>query len=205
MIAETAIEISQAPVGCDPSRSFDFRANNTVPKYPRTAAHLGSRDLIASQVPWLKRRARRLLARRHLCLSWDDDVVQETLLRMLRSNPSFDHERQFRAWSLKALRSVVASMTERKRPVVNSAVIESASEIAAVRRNDHLDAQCDALLACAARLSRADQIVLHLRYWLDLQYRHIAVLVGVTERAAATRCCRARAKLRAMMQETETC
>lgn len=132
-----------------------------------------------------------------------EDVAQEAFLRAFRALDRFDPARQLRPWLLQitanaarnhrrsagrylaALQRLVQTAPEPARTFAGSSVAQ-------------LDAE--ALWQAVRRLSRADQEIIYLRYFLDLSEAETVSVLGVPPGTAKSRLHRALGRLRAVVE-----
>lgn len=119
-----------------------------------------------------------------------DDVVQETFLKLLRSNKDFESEEHLRNWIMKV------AVNECKRVTLSSWF----------KRKESLDDYADKLIFEEAgdrdlfenvmRLPKNYRQVTHLFYYEGYSVKEIAGILGIRETTVTTRLSRARKKLK---------
>ena len=119
-----------------------------------------------------------------------DDVVQETFLKLLRSNKDFESEEHLRNWIMKV------AVNECKRVTLSSWF----------KRKESLDDYADKLIFeevgdrdlfdKVMRLPKNYRQVTHLFYYEGYSVKEIAGILGIRETTVTTRLSRARKKLK---------
>ncbi|MBQ1630037.1 MAG: sigma-70 family RNA polymerase sigma factor [Firmicutes bacterium] len=119
-----------------------------------------------------------------------DDVVQETFLKLLRSNKDFESEEHLRNWIMKV------AVNECKRVTLSSWF----------KRRESLEEYADKLIFEEAgdrdlfdkvmRLPKNYRQVTHLFYYEGYSVKEIAGILGIRETTVTTRLSRARKKLK---------
>ena len=119
-----------------------------------------------------------------------DDVVQETFLKLLRSNKDFESEEHLRNWILKV------AVNECKRVTLSSWF----------KRRESLEEYADKLIFeevgdrdlfdKVMRLPKNYRQVTHLFYYEGFSVKEIAGILGIRETTVTTRLSRARKKLK---------
>jgi RNA polymerase sigma-70 factor (ECF subfamily) len=119
-----------------------------------------------------------------------DDVVQETFLKLLRSNKDFESEEHLRNWIMKV------AVNECKRVTLSSWF----------KRRESLDEYADKLIFeevgdrdlfdKVMRLPKNYRQVTHLFYYEGYSVKEIAGILGIRETTVTTRLSRARKKLK---------
>ena len=119
-----------------------------------------------------------------------DDVVQETFLKLLRSNKDFESEEHLRNWIMKV------AVNECKRVTLSNWF----------KRKESLDDYADKLIFEEAgdrdlfdkvmRLPKNYRQVTHLFYYEGYSVKEIAGILGIRETTVTTRLSRARKKLK---------
>lgn len=126
-----------------------------------------------------------------------EDVTQETFLRLVRTGPRFRDGEHGRAWLLRVAMNCAADLhrsawRRRTRP------LEEAKHLA-ISPEEPGNGVMEAVLALPERY----RAVVHLYYYEELSVAEIAAILGKREGTVNTRLCRARAMLRAKLEEEE--
>ena len=122
-----------------------------------------------------------------------DDAVQEALFKAWRHFGRFRHESDMRPWLL----SIVANECRGQRrnrwssvlPFADQADVESSASA-------ELDAETADLRTALYRMPHDQRLVLVLRYYLDLNFDEMSVILKTSTKAAKSRTYRALARLR---------
>lgn len=125
-----------------------------------------------------------------------EDVTQETFLRLVRTQPKLRDEEHCRAWLLRVAMNCAADLHRsawRKR----TQPLEEAEHLSAPEERE--DSVKEAVLALPERY----RAVVHLYYYEELSVAEIAAILGKREGTVNTRLCRARAMLRATLEDME--
>ena len=138
-----------------------------------------------------------------------EDIVQESLTRVLRSLRTFDDARPFRPWFAAIVanqaRNAKRSTWRRSRLTQRiSAHVAASSDTAVSIVEEHalaLDAR-EALLAALVTLEPHDREVLALRFISDLTENETATVLGVPLGTVKSRTSRALSRLRAVIGES---
>jgi len=123
------------------------------------------------------------------------DLVQETLLRVVKNIRPFETEKAFWNWLALILRNLVFDHLRKTRPI--SLASESLAQFPA--KPDTLDEDILDLNAAMKHLTCDAQDLLLLKYQGGLTCRMIANQLGITEEAVETRLVRARGELRKVL------
>ena len=122
------------------------------------------------------------------------DVMQETLLRLVRNNPTFESENHCKAWLLRVAANCVGdvfrSPWRHAQPLSESLPAPERPEEGGV---------LEAVLALPPR----DRAAVHLYYYEGYSTPEIAAMTGQSEGTVRSRLARARQKLRALLADTE--
>ena len=124
-----------------------------------------------------------------------DDIVQEVLLKLLKSDVEFESDEHIRNWLLKVAvnqcRKVSVSSWFRK----NMPLQEYAESL----RYD--DPEESALFFAVMGLPKKYRVVIHLFYYEDYSTAEIAKMLGMNESIVRTRLRRARLKLKEVLKD----
>lgn len=124
-----------------------------------------------------------------------DDIVQEVLLKLLKSDVEFESDEHIRNWLLKVAvnqcRKVSVSSWFRK----NMPLQEYAESL----RYD--DPEESALFFAVMGLPKKYRVVIHLFYYEDYSTAEIAKMLGMNESTVRTRLRRARLKLKEVLKD----
>lgn len=124
-----------------------------------------------------------------------EDAVQEAADKAWRKLEQLHEGAPLRPWFLGIVwKQCLTMRRSRWRSVLRFEMVDRESDF------PDLAASID-LRRAVSRLKHDDQVALHLRYTLDLQFEEVATALGVTEKAARTRVERAVKKLRLLMPE----
>jgi RNA polymerase sigma-70 factor, ECF subfamily len=127
-----------------------------------------------------------------------EQVAQEAILRAFRSLDRFDPARPFRPW-LKRV-TVNLAIDELRRERRHESAPEWMSELRAVPPFE--DAELlDSVVAAVRTLPPRQRIVVVLHYWLDTGVEEIASLLEIPVGTVVSRLSRARASMRAQLEE----
>lgn len=126
-----------------------------------------------------------------------EDVTQETFLRLVRTGPRFRDGEHCRAWLLRVAMNCAADL-HRSAWRRHTRPLEEAEQLAAVPE-ETAGGVMEAVLALPERY----RAVVHLYYYEELSAAEIAAILGKREGTVNTRLCRARAMLRAKLEEEE--
>lgn len=131
-----------------------------------------------------------------------DDVAQETFIRAFRALNRFDMTRPLRPWLLS-----ITSNLARNRWRSISRYLAMVKRVAhsenerALRHDDSQQAEAKALREAVARLERADQEVIYLRFFLELSVEESAEVLKVAPGTVKSRLHRALKRLRAVVSQ----
>ena len=128
-----------------------------------------------------------------------DDIVQETLIRLLERKDPFESEEHAKRWLIRV--SVNLSKNVLRSPWRRHAPLEAAETVPAF---DHPDE--DELYAQVMALPAKDRTVLYLFYYEGYSVKEIAEILEIRVSAVTSRLSRARQRLKVQMSElTEGC
>lgn len=138
----------------------------------------------------------------HLAL----DIVQETMIRVIRSLPALDSHAALVAWLRAANRSAAIDLLRRRvasRIRARGAARSEASDTPLIGRGTHspADGDFDALTQALASLSPDDQLLLRLRADSSASFEQLASSLGGTPDSLYGRARRAFARLRTLLSE----
>jgi RNA polymerase sigma-70 factor, ECF subfamily len=128
------------------------------------------------------------------------DLVQETMVRVVRTLGDYQHDGRFEAWLFRIAANLARDAARRSKRRGAALRLEEARE-PPLRRAEP-DAEMEdseerqRLRACLAQLPAMDREILMLRHYSDLSFREIAELLGVPLGTALARAHRALARLR---------
>ena len=134
-----------------------------------------------------------------------EDMVQETLLRVLKVDTDLDQPRDFQRYFYKSLTNTCINRLRQVKVEVRAIrahprpLVELPSEIERLERRELLEL-VDAALQ---RLPWRERVSIVLRQWDDHSYREIGEALGITETHAATLVYRGLRRLRAQFEEEE--
>lgn len=124
-----------------------------------------------------------------------DDIVQEVLLKLLKSDVEFESDEHIRNWLLKVAvnqcRKVSVSSWFRK----NMPLQEYAESLR------YEDPEESALFFAVMGLPKKYRVVIHLFYYEDYSTAEIAKMLGMNESTVRTRLRRARLKLKEVLKD----
>lgn len=126
-----------------------------------------------------------------------EDVTQETFLRLVRTGPRFRDGEHCRAWLLRVAMNCAADL-HRSAWRRHTRPLEEAEHLA-ISPEEPGNGVMEAVLALPERY----RAVVHLYYYEGLSAAEIAAILGKREGTINTRLCRARAMLRAKLEEEE--
>ncbi len=132
-----------------------------------------------------------------------EDVTQEAFVRAYRQIGAFRQGEPFRPWLLRIVQNLALNEVRsrgRHRGLVArvGALAVGHEEPADARVGTQDDAS--ALLDAMARLPERDRVVLHLRYFLELPEREIAIVVGTAPGTVKSRLHRAGKRLKELIE-----
>lgn len=149
----------------------------------------------------IERYQRRLVAAAHHLVSDEDaarDIVQETFIEAYRHLEQLRDAAKVGAWLYGILRHRAYSWLASRRPTV-SWEEESVDEwFVAADPAERVD-----MTALLAGLPAADRDALAARYLMDLSYNEVAKALGTTPQNARVRVCRAKERLRNLLDRAE--
>ncbi|MGH7243511.1 MAG: RNA polymerase sigma factor [Phycisphaerales bacterium] len=133
----------------------------------------------------------------HLAL----DIVQETMIRVIRSLPALDSHEAFVAWLRAANRSAVIDLLRRR--LSSQARDRAAAKAEVVDSNSREVANADtaALAAALSTLSPDDQLLLRLRADSSASFDQLTSALGGTPDSLYGRARRALARLKQLLSE----
>ena len=137
--------------------------------------------------------------RRSSTLADAEEVVSETFIvawRRMDDLPNAEDERA--AWLLGVARRVLANQ---RRSTSRRGYLMDRLRSRATTAAANADAEVSPVVEALHELRREDQEILRLRAWEGLTHAEIAVVMGITENAAAIRLHRARKRLAARMRD----
>jgi RNA polymerase sigma-70 factor (ECF subfamily) len=125
-----------------------------------------------------------------------EDLAQETFLRALKKQETFQPNTRLRSWLLRIASNAFFDV-RRKRQGINQAPLPDDAAGPAQRPEQALEAaeQGELLKAALEELSETTRMVFHLRTQEELSFREIGELAGTTEEAARWHMHQARTKL----------
>ena len=126
-----------------------------------------------------------------------EDVTQETFLRLVRTGPRFRDGEHCRAWLLRVAMNCAADL-HRSAWRRHTRPLEEAEHLT-ISPEEPGNGVIEAVLALPERY----RTVVHLYYYEELSAAEIAAILGQREGTINTRLCRARAMLRAKLEEEE--
>lgn len=126
-----------------------------------------------------------------------EDVTQETFLRLVRTGPRFRDGEHCRAWLLRVAMNCAADL-HRSAWRRHTRPLEEAEHLT-ISPEEPGNGVMEAVLALPERY----RTVVHLYYYEELSAAEIAAILGKREGTVNTRLCRARAMLRAKLEEEE--
>jgi len=128
-----------------------------------------------------------------------DHVAQETVLRALRSLDRFDPARPLRPW-LKRM-TVNLAIDELRRERRHESLDRWMSELRVVAPFDEEPERLATLVSAVRGLPERQRIVVVLHYWLDTSVEEIGAILELPVGTVVSRLSRARAALRAHVEE----
>lgn len=148
-------------------------------------------DEFAEHLPSLRRYARHLTR----CGERADDLVQECLLRAIRSADTLRPDAPVRPWLFRILHNVHVS--ERRREEVRAANLYGGEEAVGAPQHDHVELRN--VLDAVARLPETQREAVCLVALEDLTYAEAAQVIGIPVGTLMSRLARGREALRLMM------
>ena len=130
-----------------------------------------------------------------------DDAAQEAIERAFRSLDRFDESRPFAPWLKRIVvnRAIDHLRRSRRLEVLHDG--ETTLHAWAVGESAEEDVRHWAIADAVAALGTGKRVVVVLRYWLDLPVEEIAGVLGLPVGTVASRLSRAKAELRAVLEE----
>lgn len=132
-----------------------------------------------------------------------EDVAQEAFIRAFRALDRFDSERPLRPWLLQ----ITANAARNQRRAISRylasmrKLVQAAPEAApGIAGGSLAQLEAEVLWQAVRRLSRADQEIIYLRYFLDLSEAETVSVLGVAPGTAKSRLHRALNRLRAVVE-----
>lgn len=141
-----------------------------------------------------------------------EDVAQEVFLRAAGALERFDRTRALRPWLLQITRNLASNRRRGARRYLAAlqrwwvATTQTAAGGAAAADSaagPQADEDAAALHQAIGRLSRQDQEVIYLRYFLELPVEETAQTLGVAPGTVKSRTARALGRLRPLVQEAQ--
>ena len=124
-----------------------------------------------------------------------EDAAQNAVLKAYRNLGALKQRRYFKTWLISILKNECFDMLKRRRPILD---VEGQGELSYEMTVPDLD-----LNRAFDRLSIEERLTITLYYYEGYDTREIAKLTEVSEGTVRSRLSRARASLRAMLQEKE--
>ena len=125
-----------------------------------------------------------------------EDVTQETFLRLVRTGPRFRDGEHCRAWLLRVAMNCAADLHR-------SAWRRRTQPLTGDQPGREPEPEGGDVLEAVLALPAKYRTVVHLYYYEELSAAEIAAILGKREGTVNTRLCRARAMLRAKLEEEE--
>ena len=122
-----------------------------------------------------------------------DDVTQDVLLQLYRSEADFESEAHLKHWLIRVTLNRCKSLFRARRV---HEPLEACAETLGFEREDHT-----ALFTAVMSLERKYRLPLYLYYYEGYKVREIAALLKLPANTVSTRLARARAKLRNELTE----
>jgi len=132
-----------------------------------------------------------------------EDVAQEVFLRAAGALERFDRTRPLRPWLLQITRNLASNRRRGARRYLAALQrwwMASGTHAAA---EPQANEETAALHAAIGRLSRGDQEVIYLRYFLELPVEETAQTLGIAPGTVKSRTARALQRLRPLVQEMQ--
>lgn len=127
-----------------------------------------------------------------------DDLVQETMLRALRSASSYRGEASFAAWLCGVARYVLLDHLRRRKPEHLAPAFDSVASLGTTPSQHALQNEEARMLTAALRHLPIDQqITLELVYWEGFSGQEVASILGVSPHTVRSRLARAKESLEA--------
>jgi RNA polymerase sigma-70 factor (ECF subfamily) len=130
-----------------------------------------------------------------------EDVAQEVFLRAGRGLAHFDRTRPLRPWLLQITRNLAANRRRSARRYLAALGRWWHKTAGAQAAPAPVDGEAAALHEALEKLSRGDQEVIYLRYFLELPVEETAQALGVAPGTVKSRTARALGRLRPLVQE----
>ena len=133
------------------------------------------------------------------------DVAQETFIRAYRALPRVDAERPLRPWLL----SIASNLSRNWRRSAGryffalQRLLWSMPQAAAPVQQAEQRLEADAVRQAVRQLSRPDQEIIYLRYYLDCSEAEMAEVLGVAAGTVKSRLHRALARLKKIFPQPE--
>ena len=123
-----------------------------------------------------------------------EDVTQDVLLQLYRTEKAFDSEAHVKYWLLRVTINQCKMLFRSPWRRVES--LEDYAETLCFEREDY-----SALFAAVMALDRKYRVLIYLYYYEGYSVRELAALLNVPEKTVSTRLHRARAKLKDALRE----
>jgi RNA polymerase sigma-70 factor (ECF subfamily) len=143
-----------------------------------------------------------------------EDLLQDVFLRVVKMIGRYEHDGRFEAWIFRIATNLVRDRVRRVRATPVVATGESDNELlgempASAGTHDpslpmQLAEDTDRLQRALARLSAPEREVIMLRHFSDLSFKDIAELMGTPLGTALARAHRGLARLRQLMETSES-
>jgi RNA polymerase sigma-70 factor, ECF subfamily len=133
-----------------------------------------------------------------------EDVAQETFIQAFRAFDTFDIDRQLRPWLLRITTNLAHNRRRSLRrylAAVGRALL-GVSETALIDERSSETWEAQTLWCAVQQLSRADQEIIYLRYFLDLSEAETAQTLQIAVGTAKSRLSRALSRLRTIVDTT---
>ena len=130
-----------------------------------------------------------------------DDAAQEAIEKAFRSLDRFDESRPFAPWLKRIVVNRAIDHLRRSRRLEVLHDDETTLHVWAVGESAEEDVRHWAIADAVAALGAGKRVVVVLHYWLDLPVEEIAGVLGLPVGTVASRLSRAKAELRAVLEE----
>lgn len=130
-----------------------------------------------------------------------DDAAQEAIEKAFRSLDRFDESRPFAPWLKRIVVNRAIDHLRRSRRLEVLHDDETTFHAWAVGESAEEDVRHWAIADAVAALGTGKRVVVVLHYWLDLPIEEIAGVLGLPVGTVASRLSRAKAELRAVLEE----